>query len=50
MLAQSAQYLNGGLLSGWDDPNTPIIILTLPNLFLLYRADLWDDKSLIGCG
>ena len=40
MLAQSAQYLNGGLLSGRDDPKTPIIILTLPNLFSLYPADL----------
>ena len=41
MLAQSDQYLNGGgVLCGWDDPNTPIIILTLPNLFLLYPADL----------
>ena len=45
MLAQFAKYLTfwgegEGLLTGWDDPNTPIIILTLPNLFLLSTADL----------
>ena len=49
MLAQFAKYLEfwgegEGLLTGWDDPNTPIIILTLPNLFLLSTADLGWQK------
>ena len=54
MLAQFAKYLTfwgegEGLLTGRDDPNTPIIILTLPNLFLLSTPQTWDDKSLMGC-